>query len=119
LWENLREGDNFGHSDVNGRVLLKRIFKQGDGNMGCFDLAQDRNRWGAIVNVVMTLRVQQNAGNFLSSLGRVSFSGRTLLHGINSFCGPGILLYLQWVFSVFIGGALTLTYTPTLVYSPG
>ena len=23
-----------------------------------------------------------NAGNFLSSLGRVSFSGRTLLHGV-------------------------------------
>jgi hypothetical protein len=24
-----------------------------------------------------------NAGNFLSSLGRVSFSGRTMLHGVS------------------------------------
>jgi hypothetical protein len=27
--------------------------------------------------------VPQNAGNFLSSLGHFSFSGRTLLHGVS------------------------------------
>jgi len=30
------------------------------------DLAQDSDRWRALVNVVMNLRVPQNAGNFLT-----------------------------------------------------
>jgi hypothetical protein len=42
------------------------------GEVGCGDtylihLAQDRDKWKAVVNIVMNLRVQQNAGNFLSS----------------------------------------------------
>jgi hypothetical protein len=51
--------------------------------MGWLDLAQDRNRWRAVVNTVMNSRFSQNVGSFLCSLGRVRFSGRTLLHGVS------------------------------------
>jgi hypothetical protein len=35
--------------------------------MDWIDMAQDRNRWWALVNAVMSLRVPENAGNFLTS----------------------------------------------------
>ena len=47
------------------------------------NLAQDRYRWPTLVNAVMNLWVPQNAGNFLTNREPVSFSGRTLLHGVN------------------------------------
>jgi hypothetical protein len=37
----------------------------GCGGMDWIDLVQDKDRWGAVVNVVMNLRVSLNAGNFL------------------------------------------------------
>jgi len=39
----------------------------GCGVMDWIKLAQDRDRWRALVNVVMSLRVPQNAVNFLTS----------------------------------------------------
>ena len=51
--------------------------------MDWIDMVQDRDRWRAVVNSVMNLWVPENAGNFLSSSGTVSFSRMTLLHGVS------------------------------------
>jgi hypothetical protein len=42
---------------VDGRIILKWIFKKWDGGMEWIDMAQDRDRWRAVVNAVMKLRV--------------------------------------------------------------
>ena len=48
--------------------------------MDWIDLAQERDRWPALVNAV---RVTQNAGNFLTSCNPVSFSRSALLYGVS------------------------------------
>jgi hypothetical protein len=66
-WGNLREGDHLGDPDIDGRIILKCIFKKWDGGMDWTELAQDRDGWRALVKAVTNLRVPQNAGNFLTS----------------------------------------------------
>jgi len=51
--------------------------------MDWIKLAQDRDRWPALVNAAMKLQVPQNAGNFLTNLETVSFSRKTVLHGVS------------------------------------
>ena len=57
-WGNLRERDHMGDPSVDGRITLRWIFTKWDeGGMDWIELAQDRDRWRALVNVVMNLRV--------------------------------------------------------------
>jgi hypothetical protein len=52
-----REGDHLGDPGVDGRIILKWIFKTWDGGMDWIELAQYRDRWRALVNAVTNLRV--------------------------------------------------------------
>jgi hypothetical protein len=54
LWGDLREGDHVDDLGVDGRIILKWIFKE---CVAWIDTAQDRDRWQALVNAVMNLRV--------------------------------------------------------------
>jgi hypothetical protein len=57
-WGNLRERDHWGVPGVDGRIILRWIFRKwGRGGMDWIGLAQDRSRWWALVNAVMNLRV--------------------------------------------------------------
>jgi hypothetical protein len=42
---------------VDGRIIFKWIFERLDGGVDWIDLAQDKDRWRALVNTVMKLRV--------------------------------------------------------------
>jgi hypothetical protein len=55
-WRNLKEGSHLEPPDVNGKIILKRIFEKGDGGMDWIDLTQDMDRGRAVVNAVMNLQ---------------------------------------------------------------
>jgi transposase len=46
-----------GRPRVDGRIILKLILRKCDGGMDWINLAQNRDRWWALVGAVMNLRV--------------------------------------------------------------
>ena len=57
-WGNLRERDFWGDQDVDGRIILRWIFRKWEGVVGDWmELTKDRDRWRALVSTVMNFRV--------------------------------------------------------------
>jgi len=71
-------------TSVDGKIILRWIFRNWDGGMDWIELAQDRDRWQAVVYMVMNVWVPSYEWNFLTSLEQVSFSRRTLLNGLST-----------------------------------
>jgi len=83
-WGNRREGDYLGRPRRrwvdNIRMDLQ---EEGFGYMDWIGLAQVRDGWRTLASAVMNFRVPSNEGNFLTSCKPVSFSRRTLHHGVS------------------------------------
>jgi hypothetical protein len=57
-WENLREGGYLEDPSVDERIILKLIFKKWYEGFDLIDVAQDRDGWRAVVNAVLSIRIQ-------------------------------------------------------------
>jgi hypothetical protein len=55
----------------------------GWGGMDWIDLAQNREYWRAVANMVMNLRVSQNVRKFLNICATGCFSRRSELHEVS------------------------------------
>jgi hypothetical protein len=56
-WGNLRERDHLQDPGVDGKMILRWIFRKWDYGSEWIDLAQGRERWWALLNAVINLRV--------------------------------------------------------------
>jgi hypothetical protein len=57
-WGNLREEGYLKDPGVEWMLILQLIFEKCNGSMDWIGLAQDRDRWWALVNTVMSFQVQ-------------------------------------------------------------
>jgi hypothetical protein len=55
-WGNLRESDHLEDTGIDGRIILKWMFRKSYGGTDWIDLAQNRDRGGGLLNAVVKLR---------------------------------------------------------------
>jgi hypothetical protein len=60
----MKERDNLGNLGVDGRIILRCLQEVECGDMDWIEVAQDRDRWRALVNAVMKIRGFVNCGEF-------------------------------------------------------
>ena len=53
----MRERGHLADTGLDGRIILRRIFRKWDGDADWIDLAVDWDGWRALVNAIMNLRV--------------------------------------------------------------
>ena len=83
-WGNLAERDHLEDLGVDGRIILRWIFRKWDvEGMGSIELARDRDRWRVLVTAVMNIRVPYKAGDFLTGCETVRCSRKNKLHGVS------------------------------------
>jgi len=58
----LKERAHLGDPDEDERIILRWSFRRGCGGMDWMELAQDRDRWRALVSAVMNLRGSVKCG---------------------------------------------------------
>jgi hypothetical protein len=60
-------GKPLGDPDVDGRIILRGIFRKWEGCWDWMERAEDRDRWRALVSTVMNFGFSINTGNFFTS----------------------------------------------------
>jgi hypothetical protein len=61
-WGNVGKRDHVENLGVYERIILKWIFNKWDGGINWIALAQDKDRWRALVNAVVNIRLHKYRG---------------------------------------------------------
>jgi len=64
-WGNVKEREHFEDPGIDVRIILKEILKIGQKGVEWIQLAQDRDKWQAVVAMGKKIRVLSKAGSFL------------------------------------------------------
>jgi hypothetical protein len=82
-WESQEESDHKENLHVIDDSSKKDLGEIGWDGMDWIYLAQDRDNWRALVNIVITLWIPYNVGKLLSSLATIRFLRTPGLHGVS------------------------------------